>query len=580
MADTTRVVEEQIVVTDKATKPLGAMATAAGKVRGAFSSIVGIAKGMGGLAGAFAIGKAIHETEKLYSAVGMVKNMTGMTAESSFAMVETFKRGGIELDQATRVITRMEKSMEGVDDIMAGTGQKAKGLQGDYKRLGIDMKAGPEKVLVQMAKATKEGKLNLRDTAKIMGMGTREAGKLYNLLKKGPEELKKSLTEAKNDPSRITESSLASFKAMKKSRTEFGLAWEGLVRIFYTSLMPAITKVMSRLTGWIEQLKEPTAAWGQMLSDYLSAAADHLGVIIKMLAANKALFMLTGKGLLGTAGGAMVRGSGAGIRAAAGRGAEWASGGAMGGGPATLMRGIGGAMGGFMGIVKALLKIGGLAIVFTIIVAAFSAIMKHSEGIRSLIAKVLDSAGALFKQIMDLFAPDATLGKALTWIAETILKVMDAFINGVRLAVKAFQFGSFAQAKDAIEQETKTKQGMRDYFATWEKLTPERRKAEGARLRGGAAAAFVAQSKEFGVDVPQSYLEAVGMAEAKARIPTPSDRRGATVNQDFRGSKFDIKQEFAEGFDPDKIAVLMANQIAELGERRLQSGLSPLFALK
>jgi hypothetical protein len=46
---------------------------------------------------------------------------------------------------------------------------------------------------------------------------------------------------------------------------------------------------------------------------------------------------------------------------------------------------------------------------------------------------------------------------------------------------------------------------------------------------------------------------------------------------DFRGSKFDIKQEFAEGFDPDRIAAVFSNDLAKLGERRLQSGLSPIF---
>jgi hypothetical protein len=52
------------------------------------------------------------------------------------------------------------------------------------------------------------------------------------------------------------------------------------------------------------------------------------------------------------------------------------------------------------------------------------------------------------------------------------------------------------------------------------------------------------------------------------------------VYQDFRGSRFDVRQEFAEGFDPDRIAVGFANDIAALGERRLQSGFSPLFTIR
>lgn len=49
---------------------------------------------------------------------------------------------------------------------------------------------------------------------------------------------------------------------------------------------------------------------------------------------------------------------------------------------------------------------------------------------------------------------------------------------------------------------------------------------------------------------------------------------------DFRGSRFDIKQEFAEGFDPDRIAVAFANDLATLGERQAQSGYSPLFGVR
>lgn len=46
----------------------------------------------------------------------------------------------------------------------------------------------------------------------------------------------------------------------------------------------------------------------------------------------------------------------------------------------------------------------------------------------------------------------------------------------------------------------------------------------------------------------------------------------------FNNNKFDIKQAFAEGFDPDRIAVAFANDLATLGERRQQaaSGLVPL----
>jgi hypothetical protein len=56
--------------------------------------------------------------------------------------------------------------------------------------------------------------------------------------------------------------------------------------------------------------------------------------------------------------------------------------------------------------------------------------------------------------------------------------------------------------------------------------------------------------------------------------------RGApTINQDFRGSQFDIKQQFAD-IDPGRVGVAFANDLAALGERQLQSGFAPLFAVR
>lgn len=43
-------------------------------------------------------------------------------------------------------------------------------------------------------------------------------------------------------------------------------------------------------------------------------------------------------------------------------------------------------------------------------------------------------------------------------------------------------------------------------------------------------------------------------------------------NFDFRNSRFDIKQNFAEGFDPDRIAVAFASDLGRLGEMKTQSG--------
>lgn len=55
--------------------------------------------------------------------------------------------------------------------------------------------------------------------------------------------------------------------------------------------------------------------------------------------------------------------------------------------------------------------------------------------------------------------------------------------------------------------------------------------------------------------------------------------RSTPVN-DFRFSRFEISQKFAEGFDPDRIAVAFSNDLGKIGEQRMQSGFEPLYSIR
>mgnify|MGYP006274328223 CR=1 FL=1 len=56
--------------------------------------------------------------------------------------------------------------------------------------------------------------------------------------------------------------------------------------------------------------------------------------------------------------------------------------------------------------------------------------------------------------------------------------------------------------------------------------------------------------------------------------------KGLNNYQDFRGSRFSINQKFEEGFDPDRIAVAFTQDLSKIGEKRIQSGLSPLYTVR
>lgn len=50
------------------------------------------------------------------------------------------------------------------------------------------------------------------------------------------------------------------------------------------------------------------------------------------------------------------------------------------------------------------------------------------------------------------------------------------------------------------------------------------------------------------------------------------------TNNDFRFSRFDITQRFAEGFDPDRIATFFQRDIANAANQRTESGFAPAFS--
>ena len=64
-----------------------------------------------------------------------------------------------------------------------------------------------------------------------------------------------------------------------------------------------------------------------------------------------------------------------------------------------------------------------------------------------------------------------------------------------------------------------------------------------------------------------------------AKTDTPAARGGGgRAVQDFRYSRFEIQQKFAEGYDPDRIAVAFAKDVGRIGEMRLQSAHEPPYS--
>lgn len=59
--------------------------------------------------------------------------------------------------------------------------------------------------------------------------------------------------------------------------------------------------------------------------------------------------------------------------------------------------------------------------------------------------------------------------------------------------------------------------------------------------------------------------------------PHTTDHRRPSVHQDFRYSRFDITQKFAEGFSPERVGAAFTSDLEAMANQRLSSGLAPAF---
>ena len=62
-------------------------------------------------------------------------------------------------------------------------------------------------------------------------------------------------------------------------------------------------------------------------------------------------------------------------------------------------------------------------------------------------------------------------------------------------------------------------------------------------------------------------------AEEAKKKAKGEDTKPAKTEMNFPNAKFDITQNFAEGFDPDRIAVAFATDLASMGEMRSSSAM-------
>jgi hypothetical protein len=207
------------------------------------------------------------------------------------------------------------------------------------------------------------------------------------------------------------------------------------------------------------------------------------------------------------------------------------------------------------------------------------------EALMPIISEVMALAGQIMGELRPVL-------KSLFGVVGKVIAVhVTALIPIIKILVKAFvwihqvladTFGPALKAVGSAISALAGKIGRVINFLS--KLIGEAAEALGVSTEGRPTIAQAKQAADQGFYGPEQFV-GPEQAPAGARAGGGGAGGGARggggrAQNDFRFSRFEITQKFAEGFDPDRIAVAFAQDVGRIGENALQSGFEPLFAIK
>ena len=193
------VVENIIQVVDRSTSALTSIYKSADHLERTFASVSKQAQQIGGIAGAFGVGQAVNETGQLYQSLERIHGITGAAAVNARAMLDVFERSGVPLAHDEKTLLRIQTKMGAIVARAGDVTDEAKQQNLWFKKLGVEIQAGPTEALAGMARAAKAGQLGATDLARQIQIPIEQATKLMALLKQGPEELQRMTDVLKRD---------------------------------------------------------------------------------------------------------------------------------------------------------------------------------------------------------------------------------------------------------------------------------------------------------------------------------------------------------------------------------------------
>lgn len=630
MSDVRRNVETQFTLADFVTAPLRNMHAAANVVANSFDRASLAVSRYGtlaaGAAGVYGAANTIMGAQNYLRIVRDINAATGFQAEQVDSVLEVMDRANISAEEGSQIIQKLSISMQRYKMEVQRTGAAQSDASRIIQKLGVNLKAGPQAAMLQMARLAQQNKLTMADLNIAFQVSETSAIRLQALLRRGPQEVGRIMSDLQKQGLAITAGNLAAFNKYEQTVIRIRSAWARIAIVVGSRVLPQVTKL---LEGGMEKLEAWTAnadEWGRKVTMWLDRHLGKLITIGKVMAANMALQAVTGvgvgqvaaggAGLIGKLfGGGSGAGAGVAVEAAtaavsvvkdccapltraastlagapkkymdpaklvakvqSGTGAAWAgapAAAATGGGPGFLSR-ISILFGRIGTSARRLsMMVGKFTIVGTVITLAvgtllysYTLIKNNVLGIRDLIidwwvqlqARVLvvwDLVRPLFNYIGKILGTSGPVGRFFSVVLATAIQTLGTMVDNIMHTVQAVIILIRRLIEEPLKVIRSPMEAILDAFGEAQYRTEQRaRQIQEQRA------------------IDALPLGAIGRRTPEERPPTPV--------MDFRGSKFDITQQFAEGFDPDRMAVAFTNDLATLGERRLQSGLAPLFSVR
>jgi len=566
-------------------------------IQDTFSDLIPIA---GGFGAALGLGKIIHTTETYLKRVKEINELTGATASETDFLLSTARKAGVSYDEMQNSMFMLSRRAAQLEGTLAAAQTRVPGMAQKFQRLGVDITKGPVASIEAMSKAVKAGKLTAGDLMAQFRIPRGAAVDMERFLQQlDPKKLRAA---RRGGAGLITSTDIESFNKMEEAQHRIADAWNRVQIIIGTKLIPVFAPFIEKVASQLENVWIPAAErFGQLLVKHMDLLIAGAKVFVGIMTTRKLL------GVLGHV---------PGIGGVIGKVTAPLAG--------ILTTGPVAAFAALKGTLIALAPVIG-AVVAAIAAAylIFRAFQNNVDGLRDRFMAFWDSIRARVSLIVDAFAPlvDAVekffagagggggildfIGKILAMPIMKMISDIDLWLHIIQTAISFLgelgdQIALFWQdnlAKPFQDYVVKPVMSAMKWLAegiskvvdfVMEKVNSVVKWVGGTPFKGVGAGfdlGYLQEPVNMWMKHWQKTQAATDALVAKRRGEEvagvrrePTAARPPAPNYDFRGSRFDITQKFAEGFDPDRIAVSFANDLASLGELKSQSGFAPVFA--